>query len=124
MSFALMRRFAFIEVVPPPEEAYHRLIAGAGEAVGKLLPLRGLKELGPAVFIDAASYAAQRAATVPSESRMLYEVFYAYLLPQFEGISDEAALRLFRIVSEVFDEPEQLEARRTIEEILGVELPA
>ena len=124
MSFALMRRFAFIEVVPPPAEAYSRLIEGAGEAVGKLLRLRELKELGPAVFIDAANYAAKRAASAPSESRVLYAVFYAYLLPQFEGISDEAALRLFRTVAGVFDEPEQVEARRTIEEVLGVELPA
>jgi MoxR-like ATPase len=124
MSFALMRRFAFIEVVPPPDEAYTRLIEGPGEAVGKLLPLRQLKELGPAVFIDAASYVAKRAASSPSESRLLYEVFYAYLLPQFEGISDEAALRLFRLVSGVFDEPERVEAHRTIEEVLGVELPA
>jgi MoxR-like ATPase len=124
MSFALMRRFAFIEVVPPPDDAYTRLIEGPGEAVGKLLPLRQLKELGPAVFIDAASYVAKRAASSPSESRLRSEVFYAYLLPQFEGISDDAAQRLFRLVSGVFDEPEQLEAHRTIEEVLGVELPA
>lgn len=124
MSFALMRRFAFIEVVPPDDAAYRRLIEGPGEVVGRLLPLRALKELGPAVFIDAARYAAQRAATAPSESRLLYEVFYAYLLPQFEGVSDEAADRLFDIVRTVLDPPEQAEARRTIEEVLGVELPA
>jgi MoxR-like ATPase len=124
MSFALMRRFAFIEVVPPAEDAYRRLISGPGEAVGRLLPLRQLKELGPAVFLDAANYVAKRAATTPSESRLLYEVFYAYLLPQFEGISDDAAHKLFRTVSTVLDAPEQAEARRTIEEVLGVELPA
>src|SRR5438309_11002717 len=31
MSFALMRRFAFIEVVPPDEQAYRDLIVGPGE---------------------------------------------------------------------------------------------
>ena len=124
MSFALMRRFAFIEVVPPTDEAYEQLISGPGEAIGRLLPLRKLKELGPAVFIDAAHFVAQRSATAPSESRLLYETFYAYLLPQFEGISDEDAARLYRMVADVFDAPEQAEARRTIEEVLGVELPA
>ena len=124
MSFALMRRFAFIEVVPPEEDAYRELIAGPGEIVGKLLGLRELKELGPAVFIDAARYAAQRAATAPSESRLLYEVFYAYLLPQFEGIDDERAAELYERVAEIFDEEERIEARRTVEQVLGVELPA
>jgi MoxR-like ATPase len=124
MSFALMRRFAFIEVVPPDDAAYRDLITGPGEIVGQLLPLRELKELGPAVFIDAARYAAQRAATAPSESRLLYEVFYAYLLPQFEGIDDERAAQLYDRVAELFDEEELVEARRTVEQVLGVELPA
>src|SRR5437773_6287611 len=52
MSFALMRRFAFIEVVPPDEQAYRDLLVGPGEIVSRLLGLRDLKELGPAVFID------------------------------------------------------------------------
>ena len=124
MSFALMRRFAFVEVVPPDEDAYRDLIAGPGEIVGRLLGLRALKQLGPAVFIDAARYAARRAATAPSESRLLYEVFYAYLLPQFEGIDDDRAARLFDHVAALLDPPEQAEARRTVEEVLGVELPA
>src|SRR4249919_300892 len=47
MSYALMRRFAFIEVVPPDEQAYRDLIVGPGEIVGRLLGLRELKELGP-----------------------------------------------------------------------------
>ena len=124
MSFALMRRFAFIEVVPPDEQAYRDLLVGPGEIVSRLLGLRDLKELGPAVFIDAARYAAQRASTASSESRLLYEVFYAYLLPQFEGIDDERAAELYERVAEIFDNDELVEARRTIEQVLGVELPA
>ena len=123
MSFALMRRFAFIEVVPPEEADYRRLINGSGEVVGRLLGLRRLKELGPAIYIDAARYAARRAMTASSQSRLIYEVFYAYLLPQFEGIDDERAARLFDMVCAQLDPPEQAEARRTIEDVLGVELP-
>src|SRR5437763_13297700 len=37
MSFALMRRFAFIEVVPPDEQAYRDLLVGPGEIVSRLL---------------------------------------------------------------------------------------
>src|SRR5947208_3568629 len=51
MSFALMRRFAFIEVVPPDEADYRALLDGPGHIVTELLPLRHLKELGPAIFL-------------------------------------------------------------------------
>ena len=124
MSFALMRRFAFIEVPPPDDDAYDDLLTGPGEIVKGLLPLRRLKLLGPAVYLDAARYAVRREASGVTGSRLLYEIFYAYFLPQFEGIDDDGATDLFDIMRKVLDEPEQLEARRTIEEILGVELPA
>src|SRR5260221_969070 len=40
MSFALMRRFAFVEVTAPSEDDYRALIAGPGEIVSELLPVR------------------------------------------------------------------------------------
>jgi MoxR-like ATPase len=122
MSFALMRRFAFVEVVSPPEDAYHQLLEGPGKLITRLLPLRRLKDLGPAIYLDAAKYVAKRAATTSSESRLLYEVFYAYFLPQFEGVDDDRAQELLDSVSQVLDPAETSEARRTIEEVLGVEL--
>ena len=57
-----------------------------------------------------------------TESRLLYEVFYAYFLPQFEGMEERRAMTLYRTVAEHLDAPEQLEAQRTISDILGVEL--
>ena len=122
MSFALMRRFAFIEVVPPCEADYRALLDGEGQVVTRLLPLRHLKELGPAIFLDAAAYAARRAGTAGSQSRLLYEVFYAYFLPQFEGVDDDTASELYEAVADVLDEPEQVEAQRTIAQVLGVDL--
>lgn len=124
MSFALMRRFAFIEVPPPDDDAYRKLLEGPGEIVQALLPLRTLRELGPAVYIDAARYAARRRDDSVSDSRVLYEIFYAYFLPQFEGADDDLGVDLFETLRPVLAEPEQAEARRTIEGILGVELPA
>src|SRR5437763_9657351 len=122
MSFALMRRFAFVEVTSPSEEDFRALIAGPGEIVGEFLPIRRLKDIGPAVFIDAAKYAARRAEQAPSKSRVLYEVFYGYLLPQFEGIDDDAASDLYTIAADVLEPEEQSEARRTVEQVLGVDL--
>jgi hypothetical protein len=123
MSYALMRRFAFIEVGTPPQEAYEQLLEGPGEIVAKLLPLRRYSDLGPAIYLDAAKYAARRAKDDVTESRLLYEVFYAYFLPQFEGMEDRRATTLYRSVAQHLDPPEQAEAQRTISEVLGVELP-
>jgi MoxR-like ATPase len=122
MSYALMRRFAFIEVGTPPDDAYEKLLRGPGEIVARLLPLRRLSDLGPAIYLDAAKYAGRRAKDAPGESRLLYEVFYAYFLPQFEGMEDRRAAALYRMVAELLEEPEQAELRRTISGVLGVEL--
>jgi MoxR-like ATPase len=122
MSYALMRRFAFIEVGTPSNDAYLKLLQGPGEIVAKLLMLRQFTDLGPAVYLDAAKYAARRAKDGPTPSRLLYEVFYAYFLPQFEGMEDRQATTLYRTVAAELDEPERLEAQRTIREVLGVEL--
>ena len=122
MSYALMRRFAFIEVGTPPEEVFESLLTGPGEIVKKLLPLRQFSDLGPAVYIDAAKYAARRGKDGITESRVIYEVFYAYFLPQFEGMEDKRATTLYRTVAQYLEKPEQEEAQRTISDVLGVEL--
>ena len=60
MSYALMRRFAFIEVGTPDDDAYRKLLQGPGQIVERLLPLRRFSDLGPAVYLDAARYATRR----------------------------------------------------------------
>ena len=93
MSYALMRRFAFIEVGAPSDEAYERAARGPRRHRARAAAACGsFRDLGPAVYLDAAKYAARRAEDGPTESRLLYEVFYAYFLPQFEGIDDEQAV--------------------------------
>ena len=79
-------------------------------------------DLGPAVYLDAAKYAARRSQDGPTPSRLLYEVFYAYFLPQFEGFDDLRATKLYRTIEGLFDPPEQAEVQRTMGEVLGVEL--
>lgn len=122
MSYALMRRFAFIEVGTPSDAAYEKLLQGPGEIVAKLLVLRKFQDLGPAVYLDAAKYAARRIQDQPDESRLIYEVFYAYFLPQFEGMDDRRAVALYRTVAQFLEPPEQAEAKRTMTDVLGVDL--
>lgn len=124
MSYALMRRFAFIEIGTPPEAAYEQLLRGPDEVIRKLLPLRTLNNLGPAIYVDAAKYARRRSRDSITESRLLYEVFYAFFLPQFEGLDEHQGIRLYRLLSTHLDPPEQAESRRVIAELLGEELVA
>ena len=122
MSYALMRRFAFIEVGTPPEAVYEQLLGGPESIIRNLLPLRTLKDLGPAIYVDAAKYAQRRAQDGITDSRLIYEVFYAYFLPQFEGMDHRQGLRLHRLLSERLDPAEQTESHRVISELLGEEL--
>ncbi len=120
MSYALMRRFAFIEVSPPP--AYEKLLEGGGEILRELLPLRRLNNLGPAIYVDARRYVERRVKDEVEPSRLLYEVFYGFFLPQFEGIDEYQAVELFNEVAPRMEAAEQAETRRVIEELLGEEL--
>jgi len=122
MSYALMRRFAFVEVTSPSEDVFWRLLSGRGAIVRQLLSLRDYRDLGPAVYLDAAKFAARRAADNPTESRLLYETFYTFFLPQFEGMDDSRASALYQTVAALLDPPEQAEAQRTIMEVLGVDV--
>ena len=122
MSYALMRRFAFIEVGTPSDAVYEQLVAGPGELVRHLLPLRRFCDLGPAIYIDAAKYLERRLRDGVSRSRALYEAFYAYFLPQFEGVDEARALDLYRTVTERLDDPERAAVHRNLSEVLGVEL--
>src|SRR3954452_11236012 len=70
MSYALMRRFAFIEVMSPTEDVFERLLTGPGEIVRRLLPLRTFRDLGPAVYLDAARFAARRGEDKITDSRL------------------------------------------------------
>jgi hypothetical protein len=123
MSYALMRRFAFIEVSSPPEHVFEQLLQRpGGDVVRELLPLRQFRDLGPACYLDAAKYAHRRANDDPTRSRLLYEVFYGFFLPQFEGMDENRAAQLYKTVASVLEPPEQAEAHRTIGEVLGVEM--
>ncbi len=122
MSYALMRRFAFVEVTSPAESVFQSLLSGSHPVVVDLLLLRRFRDFGPALYLDAARFANRRARDEVSRSRLLFETFYSYFLPQLEGADDYEATSLYRTIAPFLDEPEQADARRTIADVLGVEL--
>jgi MoxR-like ATPase len=136
MSYALMRRFAFIEVPAPADDVYRTLISAqlqaapaevamfVAAALDKLLPLRNIKELGPALFIDMARFARERLTIGKTDTpELTYQLFYSYLLPQFEGIDDATALRLYQLLSPAIGATLGSRLRRDLHQVLGVELP-
>ncbi|MGV0788677.1 AAA family ATPase [Mycolicibacterium sp. XJ2] len=133
MSFALMRRFAFIEVASPPLEVFNALIekaagedALAADTTKRLLILRNEKDIGPAVFIDLAKFFSKRRALQDAEDgELILEGFYSYLLPQFEGIDDLTGQRLFKALAAMLGSTARREKlRNTLVTVLGVDLPA
>src|SRR5262249_10641476 len=85
------------------------------------LPLRNIKELGPALFIDMAQFARERLLIGPIGVRELsYQLFYSYLLPQFEGISDEEARRLWKHTRPVVGAELEKTLLTTLRTVLGV----
>lgn len=120
LSYALMRRFAFIEVDAPPDDVMCELVGGPGSVVADLLPIRRFVDLGPAVFMDAARYAIRRSADPDvTRSRVLFEAFYSYLLPQLDRIGERASRDLFEILAPRFDAPELTSVRRAMHKVLG-----
>ncbi len=130
MSFALMRRFAFVEVASPSLSVFDQLIESAADGsetaatlTRQFLPLRKIKDLGPAVFMDMARYlrARDRLGGTP-RTQLAFEAFYSYLLPQFEGIDDPTGESLYRRVLQLVGRDNDQRLRETLRSVLGVEL--
>jgi hypothetical protein len=138
MSFALMRRFAFIEVASPPKDAFatvwRRELAGlpreSMERVDRILmdlfELRRIKDIGPAVFIDMAKFARMYTAdnVDTSSGKLAFQLFYSYLLPQFEGISTPQGRELFKIIRQLVENQQRDRLRTIVTDVLGVDLPS
>ncbi len=119
MSYALMRRFAFIEVESPPDHIIERLVQGPGELVAALLPVRRFVELGPAIFLDAARYVARRRCDHDvTDSRVIFETFTSYFLPQLDRVDERGAHELFRLLADRLDHVESERLQRTLSKVL------
>jgi 5-methylcytosine-specific restriction protein B len=101
-SAALLRRFAVVEVPPPPGhvlvQALHHAARGdatAAAAISRLLPLAEIAPLGAGVFLDAARHAAgRRAASDADEPTLAREAFAAYIAPLLGDLDEDQARRV------------------------------
>jgi MoxR-like ATPase len=116
LSRALMRRFAFVNVGSPDDAVFRQLLDGPGNVVSDLLPLRELQDIGPAIFIDAAEYAAIRALDGVDRSVVLLEAFNAYFLPQLDQLDEASTTRLLEILDAALASEEQQAARSLLDE--------
>ncbi|MCI0387902.1 MAG: CHAT domain-containing protein [Acidobacteria bacterium] len=110
MSFAFMRRFAFVDIEMPDQKTYENLINEWAEArqmkdeqvvemrehFQKLLnpdknPLK-VRALGPSIVKDMIWYVSDRLRTAPDSTLLglLCEAFLLYATPQFDGLDREA----------------------------------
>ncbi|HKY77831.1 MAG TPA: AAA family ATPase [Acidimicrobiia bacterium] len=120
LSHALMRRFTFIEVEAPSDDEIRGLLKPPGDLVACLLPIRRVIDLGPALYLDSAQFVARRLRDPGiTPSRVLYEAFYGYFLPQLDGLDEHGARQVLQLVSSVFDLPERARLTRVIRALLG-----
>jgi MoxR-like ATPase len=136
MSFALMRRFAFIEVPAPGESVYRelwspaltdldpRVAADVDQVLNGLLSLRSIKQVGPAVFIDMARFAAEAAGPQLTREALAFQLFYSYLLPQFEGTDRSNGKKLYAAVAALVGDASRARLRQTLNDVLGLSLAA
>jgi MoxR-like ATPase len=130
MSFAFMRRFAFVDVDLPDENAYqqllqrwlqtHRLLNdGDGEAQALLDAFNAVlaptnmlmqrRALGPAIARDMVAYIGDRyqrdaALAVPvSRLALLGEAFLLYALPQLDGLDRDGIIEIYNEVKHLFE---------------------
>jgi hypothetical protein len=111
-----MRRFAFVNVSSPDDDVFRDLLDGPGNVVAELLPLRDLQDIGPAIFLDAADYAAIRALDGVDRSVVLLEAFNAYFLAQLDQLDGPATIRLLAILDAALAPNERQAARALLDE--------
>ena len=132
MSYALMRRFAFIEVPSPSDAKFETLIErwseddqDAASVAKALLCVRKIdaKDIGPASYRDIVRYTHQRLLIGDqSRERLIYDAFYSFLLPQFEGIDDRQGRELYDAVKIVIAPIDRPRLVSTLNTVLGLEL--
>ena len=110
LSYAFMRRFMFIEVDLPDEEAYKELIRKwandlSEEYLSKLLRVYEVirfRKLGPAIFKDMTEYIKFRdEISDDSTDLILAEAISSYIVPQFEGLNRNKIEQIRKLIGDI-----------------------
>lgn len=110
LSYAFMRRFMFIEVDLPEENAYKRLIRMwsndlSEEYLNKLLRVYDVikfRKLGPAIFKDMIEYIKFRdEISDDSTDLILSEAISSYIVPQFEGLNRNKVEQIRKLIGDI-----------------------
>lgn len=99
MSYALLRRFAIVDVPNPPAGAFRSILlskanTGSGDLNARVAALIELphRPLSPAILIDCGLYLASRRAldlaeaTETDPTQAIQEAFFAYVVPQLDDL--------------------------------------
>lgn len=140
MSYALMRRFAFIEIPPPPREVFAEICRGElgdletpssveiAKVLDALYDIAAMREIGPATFKDMARFAREYTEdlqiTDSERKQLTLQLFYSYLLPQFEGVSLQEGRHLLNRVVKLVGEEHRKPLRVTLTRVLGLDFDA
>jgi hypothetical protein len=111
-----MRRFAFVHVGSPDADVFERIVGGPGSVIAPLCAIRSLQDLGPAIYCDAADFAAARLDDGATESAALLDAFTAFVLPQLDPLPSEGVAELLAILDGALRAPERRAARRLLAE--------
>ncbi|MCC7554322.1 MAG: DUF3578 domain-containing protein [Methanobacteriaceae archaeon] len=94
LSYAFMRRFAFINIDLPENSDFEDLIDIWGDQLEieyldklkYLLPLNEYREIGPAIYKDMIKYIQFR-KNLGNHGEIMEEAILSYIVPQFEGLN-------------------------------------
>lgn len=98
MSYAFMRRFAFVYIDLPEDEDYKNLIKewtndidqGYTDLIENLLKINDFRPMGPAIIKDICEFVKARVQLSDSENNInteiLVQAFISFIIPQLEGL--------------------------------------
>ena len=96
----------------------------AADLTKQLLAVRDIKDIRRGRFMDIARFLRERLGLDPEmeTGQAVFEAFYAYLLPQFEGIDEPEGEMLFKKIGKLVGQKRRARLRQTFNAVLGLHL--
>ena len=133
MSYAFMRRFAFIHIDVPKVDRgiIEKIIFKADwkidiersrNKINLIEDIWGLlneyRKIGPAIIFDILQYLEQH----PNKEQGLISSIVQFILPQFEGLEEDIIKECFSKIESHFSEDSKIILNKAIEDILDVKI--